>query len=97
VTEHPQEYVDLDFSEWPSLWVEVSVAIANAPYAAFVEQAFRLGVRVAKGLLTVVEAADALQAAAHYNQLPFHYGADRLQAIMSEAFKAASKRRCGND
>lgn len=92
MTDHPQKHVDLDFSEWPELWVAVSVAIANAPYAALVEQAFRLGLCVAKGLVTVVDAADALQAGAHYNQLPFHYGTDRLQAIVSDAFNAASRK-----
>jgi hypothetical protein len=89
--EQPREYVRLDVSEWPSLWLDVSVNIANAPLRAFAVQALGLGIRVAKGELTRAEAAEALQAAAHYNQLSFYYGNDRLQEIMAAAFNAASE------
>jgi hypothetical protein len=80
----------LDERTWTKLQTEVCMNIANAKHAAFIWEAERLAELVRLGCATRPNAADYLHTAAVYNSLYFDYGADHIQAIVSEAFEAAA-------
>ena len=79
-----------DILQWSPLQVRVTMEVANAKFAAFAEVATYAVELTQLGLLSRTEAADLLQEVAEYNRLPFEYGQDRIQHIMSAAFSGVA-------
>jgi hypothetical protein len=77
-------------TQWTALQTEICMNVANAKFFAFVDEAERVADFVRLGILDRHRAVECLHEAAIYNSLIFEYGADRIQAIMSEAFKVAA-------
>ena len=75
---------------WTALQAEVCMNVANAKFFAFEAEAERLAHWVRLGVVSKSMAADYLNEGAEYNQLYFEYGADRIQAVMSQAFEVAA-------
>jgi hypothetical protein len=75
---------------WTALQSEICMNVANAKFYAFAAEAERLAHWVRIGVVSKSAAADYLNESASYNQLYFEYGADRIQAVMSEAFEVAA-------
>lgn len=73
-----------DILQWSPLQLRFTMAVANAKYEAFGEIAYDVGEMIKLGLITRVDGADLLQEIATYNQLPFEYGQDRIQRLMSD-------------
>jgi hypothetical protein len=73
---------------WTPLQIDACMYVATAKIVAFEDQAHRLGEMVRLNLLSRRDAADALQAIAVYNSLPFEYGQDRVQTIIAEGLRA---------
>jgi hypothetical protein len=75
---------------WTALQAEVCMNVANAKFFAFEAEAERLAHWVRLGIVSKSTAADYLNESAAHNQLYFEYGADRIQAVMSEAFEVSA-------
>ena len=78
---------DLDPGKWSALQTEVCMNVANAKLFVFTAEAERLAEFVRVRLISRPVAADYLHSAAIYNQLYYEYGADRIQALISDAMR----------
>jgi hypothetical protein len=80
----------MDEQRWTALQTEICVNVANAKFYAFAEEAGHIADLVRLKVVPRRTATDYLHECATYNQLYFEYGADRIQAVMSEAFEVAA-------
>lgn len=75
---------------WTALQAEICMNVANAKLFAFEAEADRLAHWVRLGVVSKSTAVDYLHETTVYNSLIFEYGADRIQAVMSQAFEVAA-------
>jgi hypothetical protein len=78
----------MDERKWTALQRESCMAVANAPYFAFLHECERMAEFVRLGVLNRATAADYLHQTAIYNRLIYEYGQDRVQKAVAAALES---------